>query len=1001
MTANIVLLDAYNNAAFLAEYSAKHLPPLFIIAAVCLCLFSVILGQLNARINFRRLNFAMPIALSGLLLCLQILRFAGLRSFLFVQYVLLWVMVGLIVIIAWNYVRRGFDTRQLKRLMPLIGALSSTGAVVGGLATKAFIPIIGVDNLLLVPVSLLLVCVGFVLRGNAHLEDTPLPPTAKHTPFLKQATEGFHLIRYSPLMLRVTVLVALAMLCFIIADFHFKAELQARFDKEQIASFLGLFFALLNASTLIFQITIVPVLIRRFGLPGAFFARPAIMAVFGAAALIFSPFWFLAAIVFLDSLVRFAWYNVGSNLSYASLPTHLGDRVKITHDGMVRPLGTIFASSLLLVLPIWIGIQHLPWLLVIAGLFAAYLATQLNDHYRKALLRAINLHTYERDRDWQTIAIVDNQTLACLELELDSGEPERIDFALSLIAELSAHALTARVEHLLESPCAEVQHKAAITLATLEANIAIRALRRKLQRDDADPSLTALLLRLLAEQKDKAAAELALPLLNSPHSQVVIEASSLLFDAGNSHSLMRVTDKIGTLFGGDPSQKLLAAQIMGRIYSQQFEAKLLKLLRDPDLGVRQTAIAAAQHYLSGKILSKILALLETPDCAEQSEFVLSQGGAEVTRRICKQIAERQPELRTITRICRIFGSNPTPESIVILEQWLNHQSHITREEAIRALIRSHKVGHSISAKAVELFLRFELTLAIQFKILLSPEHNWDFILTRELDIRLHQTLDRIYLGLAFIYGGETISNIRTAILSGEKRLRANAQELLDTILKNPIHRLFLDLIEDLPHSLIYEKCCDLLHLDIMASCSLERLANNDRWLQAIINQCATTHPEITTEPEQKTIEPQRFLLATQLAQTNLFANMGIEQLYDMAALGHSQQFQAGEILFREGDAGHNYYVIIKGQIELLAGERSLVILSAGSGFGEIAALTGSPRAATARSVQDSECFMLMAKDLESLFAEEASTARSVINFMVKALKRVTDNESRLLRQQDG
>jgi len=54
-------------------------------------------------------------------------------------------------------------------------------------------------------------------------------------------------------------------------------------------------------------------------------------------------------------------------------------------------------------------------------------------------------------------------------------------------------------------------------------------------------------------------------------------------------------------------------------------------------------------------------------------------------------------------------------------------------------------------------------------------------------------------------------------------------------------------------------------------------------------------------------------------------------------------FARGETLFLEGEADDRYFVVLEGEVELVAGGELQRVLAPGDGFGEIAVLHGVPR----------------------------------------------------------
>ena len=92
--------------------------------------------------------------------------------------------------------------------------------------------------------------------------------------------------------------------------------------------------------------------------------------------------------------------------------------------------------------------------------------------------------------------------------------------------------------------------------------------------------------------------------------------------------------------------------------------------------------------------------------------------------------------------------------------------------------------------------------------------------------------------------------------------------------------------------------------------------------------------------------------------------------------------EAGEVLFRAGDAGDSLYVVMAGRVRLLAGEpgaeRAIRDLGPGELLGESALLTGEPRTATVIAVRDTELYRLSAESAGGcLVADLAEMCRNV------------------------
>ncbi len=93
----------------------------------------------------------------------------------------------------------------------------------------------------------------------------------------------------------------------------------------------------------------------------------------------------------------------------------------------------------------------------------------------------------------------------------------------------------------------------------------------------------------------------------------------------------------------------------------------------------------------------------------------------------------------------------------------------------------------------------------------------------------------------------------------------------------------------------------------------------------------------------------------------------------MAGQEFERKFKPGDVIFRQGDAGNEMYLIRSGKIKISrsAGniEKTLAVIKEGDFFGEMAVIDGSPRSATATAIEevnllivDREAFKSQLKD---------------------------------------
>jgi len=107
----------------------------------------------------------------------------------------------------------------------------------------------------------------------------------------------------------------------------------------------------------------------------------------------------------------------------------------------------------------------------------------------------------------------------------------------------------------------------------------------------------------------------------------------------------------------------------------------------------------------------------------------------------------------------------------------------------------------------------------------------------------------------------------------------------------------------------------------------------------------------------------------------------------------SEEFErtlkAGEVLFQENDPGNEMFFIRSGRIKISKvfgeTEKTLAILLQGDFFGEMSAIDGSPRSATATAVEETKILVINRDDLKSKIRENP-LIEYILATMVKRLR---------------
>jgi CRP/FNR family transcriptional regulator, cyclic AMP receptor protein len=107
-----------------------------------------------------------------------------------------------------------------------------------------------------------------------------------------------------------------------------------------------------------------------------------------------------------------------------------------------------------------------------------------------------------------------------------------------------------------------------------------------------------------------------------------------------------------------------------------------------------------------------------------------------------------------------------------------------------------------------------------------------------------------------------------------------------------------------------------------------------------------------------------------------------------------RRFAAGDVIFREGDAASEAFLLQEGRVRLLKRvrtvERSLVVLKPGDLFGEAALTPGATRSVTAIALSDGVALALAEATFKTLLQSNSAIAARVLQQLVRRLRELED-----------
>ncbi|HSQ41734.1 MAG TPA: cyclic nucleotide-binding domain-containing protein [Fibrobacteraceae bacterium] len=152
-------------------------------------------------------------------------------------------------------------------------------------------------------------------------------------------------------------------------------------------------------------------------------------------------------------------------------------------------------------------------------------------------------------------------------------------------------------------------------------------------------------------------------------------------------------------------------------------------------------------------------------------------------------------------------------------------------------------------------------------------------------------------------------------------------------------------------------------------------------------------------------DAKRRALHETLAEIPVFADLGVFELRFLVPILHQREYQAGELVFREGEAGNGMYIIQSGQVDVLGQntEGASVLyarLSERQFFGEISLVDDQPRSASVVCATRSTLYGFFKPDLLELIDKHPAIGTKILFNLAHVLgHRLRDSNTKLMELQ--
>jgi CRP/FNR family transcriptional regulator len=136
-----------------------------------------------------------------------------------------------------------------------------------------------------------------------------------------------------------------------------------------------------------------------------------------------------------------------------------------------------------------------------------------------------------------------------------------------------------------------------------------------------------------------------------------------------------------------------------------------------------------------------------------------------------------------------------------------------------------------------------------------------------------------------------------------------------------------------------------------------------------------------------------------LGKVGVFETLGADELQRIAEVAVPRSFEAGQVIFREGDASDTCYIVRAGRVRAVRGHidgRVITLANFGPGdiFGELAMFENENRSATVEALEPTQVIAILGPDMRRLLYEHHQMAIKLVTALGRRLRETNERLSR-------
>ena len=125
-----------------------------------------------------------------------------------------------------------------------------------------------------------------------------------------------------------------------------------------------------------------------------------------------------------------------------------------------------------------------------------------------------------------------------------------------------------------------------------------------------------------------------------------------------------------------------------------------------------------------------------------------------------------------------------------------------------------------------------------------------------------------------------------------------------------------------------------------------------------------------------------------LKSVDIFEHATVEQLGRVAGLTKEVHFEPGETIFKEGELGDAFYLLLSGRVFIEKNGNTLREIKEKEAFGTLEVLDFHPRAVTAKAVDQVRALKLNGQEFHDLLSLDIEMVEAVFRMLCGLVRRI-------------